>query len=312
MRAALIERLGEIRSVGDVADPDPVDGMVNVTMIAAALNPIDLRIASGEWAGQTPPAPYVPGCEGVGRLEDDDRRVWFMAPENHGSFAERCAIDPARAVELPEGLDASVAACLGVAGLAAWLSLRRRAQLSPGETALVLGASGPVGTFAVQLAKLMGAARVVAAARSAEGLRRATELGADATVNIAEVKDLTEAFREATGGGADVTIDPLWGAPGAAGVAAAARGGRLVQLGQSAGAEASLASASIRGKGLSILGFTNFEVPAREQAEAYHELVERAVSGRLRIDYDAYPLERIAEAWKRQQEGAHRKLVIAF
>jgi NADPH2:quinone reductase len=310
MRAALIERLGELPRVGDAAEPEPAERMVSVTISAAALNPIDLRIASGRWVGPTPQLPYVPGCEGVGRLQDDDRRVWFMAPGAHGSFAERCAIDPADAVDLPEGLDDVLAACLGVAGLAAWLSLRRRAQLREGETVLVLGASGPVGTFAVQLAKLMGAGRVVAAARSTEGLRRATELGADATVNIAEVEDLTAALREATGGGADVTIDPLWGAPAAAAVAAAARGGRIVQLGQSAGAEASLTSASIRGNGLSILGFMNFEVPAPEQAAAYRELAAHAMGGRLRIDYDTYPLERVAEAWKRQQEGAYRKLVI--
>ncbi|HZL48363.1 MAG TPA: zinc-binding alcohol dehydrogenase family protein [Solirubrobacteraceae bacterium] len=311
MRAALIEQPGQAPRVGDVAEPEPAEGLLSAAISAAALNPIDLRIANGGWAGRTPRTPYVPGCEGVGRLSDG-RRVWFMAPGNYGSFAERCAIDPARAVELPEGLDDAVAACLGVAGLAAWLSLRRRAHLREGETVLVLGASGPVGTFAVQLAKLMGAARVVAAARSAEGLRRATELGADATVNIAEVEDLTGAFREATGGGADVTIDPLWGAPAAAAVAAAARGARHVQMGQSAGAEASLTSAVVRGNGLSILGFTNFEVPAPEQAAAYRELAEHALAGRLRIDYDTYPLERVGEAWKRQQEGAHRKLVITF
>jgi NADPH2:quinone reductase len=310
MRAAVIEQLGETPHATQTTDPISDRGHVIAQVRAAALNPIDLSIANGRWYGEAPEPPYVPGSEGVGVLPDG-RRVWFMAPANQGAFAEMCAIDADRAVELPEGLQDAVAACLGVAGLAGWLSVQWRAKVQPGETVLVLGASGPVGGFAIQAARLLGAGRIVAAARDRDGLRRAESLVADATVNIAEADDLTQALREASGGeGADVTIDPLWGAPAAAAVAASAQGGRFVQLGQSAGAEATLTSASVRGKMLSILGYSNFDVPWEDRVAAYRSLAEHAVAGRLRVDYEIYPLERIAEAWKHQRQGAYRKLVL--
>jgi NADPH2:quinone reductase len=312
MRAAVIEQLGEAPRATETADPISEEGQVIAKVCAAALNPIDLSIANGKWYGEAPKPPYVPGSEGVGVLPDG-RRVWFLAPANQGAFAEICAIDTDRAVELPETLPDTVAACLGVAGLAGWLSVQWRAKVQPGERVLVLGASGPVGGFAIQAAKLLGAGRIVAAARDGEGLRRAESLGADAMVNIAEADDLTQALREASGGeGADVTIDPLWGVPAAAAVAASAKGGRFVQLGQSAGAEATLTSASVRGKMLTILGYSNFDVPWEDRVAAYRLLAEHAVAGRLRVDYESYPLGRIAEAWERQQQGAYRKLVLTL
>ncbi|HST54844.1 MAG TPA: zinc-binding dehydrogenase [Solirubrobacteraceae bacterium] len=309
MRVALLQALGEAPRPAELPEPQAAEGLSIVEVRAAALNPIDLRIASGGWYGKTPPTPYVPGSEGVGVLPDG-RRVRFAAPGNQGAFAERCAIDPDLAVELPDGLDDALAACLGIAGLAAWLSLQWRARVQPGESVLVLGASGPVGLIAVQAAKLMGAGRVVAAARSANGLELAASLGADATVDIAGTEDLAGAFREAAGGGVDVTIDPLWGAPAAAAAAAASKGGRLVQLGESAGSEATLTSASVRGNMLSILGYSNFDVPQEELADAYRQLAAHAVAGRLKVEYDSYPLERVEEAWERQRQGAHRKLVL--
>jgi NADPH:quinone reductase len=309
MRAAVLNEFDGVPECRDFTDP-PAEGVELAELLVAALNPIDLRIASGSWYGALPELPYVPGCEGVGRLTDG-RRVWFMTPHNHGSFAERCAVDPARTVELPESLDENLAACLGIPGLAAWLALEWRAKIEPGEKVLVLGGSGPVGTFAVQIARLLGAGRVVAAARDPAGLQRALDLGADAIVNLAEVEDLAQAFREALQGEADITIDPLWGAPAAAASMVAAKRGRLVQLGQSADAEATLTSAAVRGNGLSILGFSNFEVPAEDLCDAYRKLAIHAAAGRLNMQFERYTLGQVPQAWERQRNGVHHKLLLA-
>jgi NADPH2:quinone reductase len=130
---------------------------------------------------------------------------------------------------------------------------------------LVLAASGAVGKIAVQAAKLLGAGRVVAAARDREGLERARELGADATVDLSDgagADELAESIRSAAGGdGVDVTLDPLC-EPMVAAAKASASGARIVSIGQSAGPEATLASATVRGSTLSILGYPNFDVPA--------------------------------------------------
>src|SRR5207248_6952801 len=130
--------------------------------------------------------------------------------------AERAAAPDDAFVQIDADVDDALAACLGVAGLAAWLALEWRGDLREGETVLVLGASGAVGLIAVQAAKLLGAGRVVAAARNPEGLERARSLGADATVKLDEHDDLAAAFLDACDGQPDLTIDPLRREPGPA------------------------------------------------------------------------------------------------
>ena len=115
---------------------------------------------------------------------------------------------------------------------------------------------------------------------------------------------LTERFREACGGdGPTLVVDPLWGEPIRAAVDAAARGARIVQLGQSAGPEATLTSGSVRLKGLSILGHSNFVLPVAELRRAYVEVVEHVAAGRITIDFETYPLADVATAWAAQAAG---------
>jgi NADPH2:quinone reductase len=284
MRAAVLHEYGATPSVEEFAEPE---GDLVVDVLAAGLNPIDLRIASGTLANRRPDLPYVVGSEGIGRTADG-RRVYFTG----AALAERAAAS--EPVEVPEGVDNADALAYGVAGLAAWLALDK-AQVEVGERVLVLGASGPVGAIALQLAKLRGAGRVVAAAR------REVE-NADGFVALGEDPSFDEEF--------DVVIDPLWGKPAEAAIAAMAFRGRLVQLGQSAGGEATLASADIRFKELSILGHTNFAAPAEERAEALQKMWRHAAAGELRVACERVPLADVASAWERQANAPGAKLVI--
>lgn len=310
MRAAILSEYGATPSVAEFDDPRPGEGQALVDVAAAGLNPVDVSIASGSFYGGSPPLPYVVGREGVGAL-DDGRRVYFDGPiAPFGSMAERALIDRDSAIEIPDGLDDGLAVAFGIAGLAAWLGLEWRGELKRDETALVLGASGVVGQVAVQAARLLGASRVVAVARSAERLERARELGADATVQIGPVDDLTDALRDATDGGADVVLDPLWGEPAVAALAVVNGGGRFVNLGQSAGATASIASAAIRGKPLSLLGHTNFAAPQEVKHAAYRRMADYGAAGELVVDVERIPLDQVGEAWERQSSSPHRKQVM--
>ena len=271
-------------------------------------------VSRGILATGHPELPYVPGCEAVGRAANG-RVVWIfggaLGRTDDGAMAERVALGDAHAIEIPDDVDPALAAALGIAGLAGWLPFAWRAPLQGGENVLVLGATGTVGIVAVQTAKLLGAARVVAAGRSAAGLERARECGADATLRLDEVDDLVEAFKDAFGGeGPSYVFDPLWGEPAAAAVQAAAPRATVVNLGQSAGATSELASAAVRFKNLSILGHTNFAVPVDELAEHYRRLVAHAVAGEIRLDIERVPLDSVADAWRRQAEGAGTKLVV--
>jgi NADPH:quinone reductase-like Zn-dependent oxidoreductase len=175
---------------------------------------------------------------------------------------------------------------------------------------LVLGASGVLGQIAVQAAKLLGAGRVVAAARSAEGLERCLALGADTTVRLGEADDLPAAFAAAAEDRIDVVLDPLFGEPLVAALHAASFGARIVQIGAGAAAEATIPSAPIRGKMLVLMGHTNFAAPPEVKREAYRRMVEAADRGEIVVDVDRIPLEQVAEAWDRLAAGAHRKLVL--
>lgn len=309
MKAALIRETGGMAEVGEAAEPQ---GDV-IEVLAAPINPIDIAVSRGVLATGHPELPYVPGCEAVGRTAAG-RVVWIfggaLGRTSHGAIAERAAVGDAHAIEVPAGADPAVAAGLGIAGLAGWLPFAWRAPLAGGENVLVLGATGSVGLVAVQAARLLGAARVVAAGRSAEGLDRATEAGADATVRLDE-PDLVAALKEAfAGDGPTYVFDPIWGEPAVAAMQAAAPGATIVNLGQSAGATAELASATVRFKSLSILGHTNFAVPPDELAEHYRRLVQLTIDGEIRFEVERVPLDSVAGAWRRQAEGAGAKLVV--
>ena len=311
MRAAVIERFGELPVVRERDEPK-ADSANVIEVTAAPLNPVDLSIATGKFYAGTPPLPYVPGGEGIGHPMSGvpADRVYFRAAPPNGALAER-AVANGQTVPLPEQVSDGVAAALGTPGIAAYLAITRRAQLQPGETVLVLGASGVLGSIAVQVAKLIGAGRVIAAARDDRALARAKDLGADATVDLKQIEGLTERIREASRGQLQVVIDPIWGAAAVAALEAMSPLGRFVQLGQAAGPEATVKSATVRGRYLSILGYGSFLVPWEEQVVAYRRLVEYAAAGRIKVEVEVLPLEAAPDAWKQQATSPHRKLVLS-
>jgi NADPH:quinone reductase len=315
MRAALLEELGRPPEPREVHDPAG-DGVL-VEVLAVPLNPLDLAVGSGRFYGGHPPLPYVPGCEGTGRVAESGEVVWVhgsgLGVARNGTLAERISVPKEAIVPVPEGADPALAAALGIAGLAGWAPLAWRAPVREGDSVLVLGATGTVGLVAVQAARLLGAARVIAAGRDEAGLERARRLGADAAVRLGGGEGLADRLREASGGdGPTYVLDPLWGEPLAAATEAAAPGCRIVHLGQSAGPQATLASGTVRGKQLELYGYSNFALPREVLEREYRRLVEHAVRGEVEVEVERVPLERVAEAWRRQAGGAGRKLVIAL
>lgn len=294
---------------GSFDEPSAGEGEVVVDVSVAGINPADLATAAGAF-GPPPELPRIPGLEGAGHVEG--RPVYFGgAVPPFGSMAQRALARTEEVFDRPEELDAGVAVALGVAGLAAWLPLTERARLQPGETVLVLGATGVLGAIAVQAANILGAGRVIAAGRDAEGLERASRLGADAVVDLSRVDDPTEAYLEASGGdGADVTIDTVWGEPALAALKAIARFGRHVQIGNSASAEMTLPSRAFRAKTGTLMGYTSFNVPAAEREHAYAEMAAHAAAGRIEVDVERVPLRDVAGAWERQAGSVHHKLVV--
>jgi NADPH2:quinone reductase len=307
--------IAELGLAPELADrPEPSGEHVH-EISAVSLNPIDVNVGAGRYFGGHPELPYIPGCEGVGRAPDGTRVYLFsdgLGLSRDGLLADRAVVPPDVGIPLPDAVTDEVAASCGIAGMAGWMPLAWRAPVRRDDRVLVLGATGTVGLVAVQAAKLLGAERVVAAGRDPERLKRAAELGADATVSLDE-DDLVAAFSEAAGGsGPTHIVDMLWGSPSVAAITAASPGWRLVQVGQSAGAEATVASAAIRGKMGELFGYTDFAVPRDEFRKEYLRLVGHASAQEIVFDIETYPLARIAEAWERQASGAHAKIVVTL
>src|SRR3954467_15295274 len=216
MRAARIHRIGGVPQVDEIDGPRDPNAL---EVSASALNPVDISIANGRYYGGVPEPPFVTGSEAVGTT-GDGRRLWCYA---RGLMAERVApLDSDSVVEIPDGVEDTLALACGVAGLTGWLAVTWRARITPEDTVLVLGASGTLGATVVQAARVLGAARVIGAARRVEGVPAA----ADEVVRLEGDYTLPRAT---------LIVDALWGEPAERAIAAAADGVRLVQLGQSAG-----------------------------------------------------------------------------
>jgi NADPH:quinone reductase-like Zn-dependent oxidoreductase len=317
--AAVLHALGTAPCYEEFPEPVVQDRSAEliVHVHAAALKPVDKQLASGSHYASRGELPCVCGSDGIGHL-DDGERVFFGGPRApHGSMAQRTVVPRALIFPVPQNVSDETAAALPNPGVSAWLSLAYRAKLAPGESVLILGATGVTGKLAVKVAKLLGAHRVVAAGRNQQALNSLRELGADATISLAVPEpELREAFlREAGKSGFQVVIDYVWGRPVEAFLAAITEKGfaaiksetRFVQVGESAAPTISLSAAVLRSTALTILGTAG--IPSREVLlDAFREVMAYVAKGELHIDTERVPLAEIENAWQRDQSG--RRLVI--
>ena len=319
MRAAVVHAVGSPPRPAEVDEPVRDEGSALVEVAAAPLNPVEIRVAAGRHPKRAEP-PYVPGTEGAGTVVESARlapgtRVRFESAAlpgfgAQGTLAERAAVPEESLVEIPDDVEDDVAAAIGVVGITALLALERAAPTG-GERVLVLGATGAVGQMAVQLAKLMGAGRIVGAGRSLEGLERVRELSADEIVQLGD-GDLSEAFEQAAGGQPDIVIDPLWGEPAMAALRAIATEGRLVNVGQAAGTDVRLPLEVVRNRQGAIHAISSGWTELEPKAAAYRRLSEQVAAGRLGVEREVVPLDEVGAAWERQDASPGRKLVIAL
>ena len=350
MRAALVEALGRPPAAAEVPEPRRRPGEALVRIRAAALNPVELHIWNGHFFDGPPRPPYVIGLEGVGVVEEGERlapgtrvRVEFVHPGygRDGAAGEYAVVpeepdasdraSQASVAPIGDELDDTAAAALGVPVFTAMMCLERAeaagARLE-GAHVLVMGATGAVGLVAVQLARLMGAARVVAAGRNRERLDRALELGADAAVELTGASDapregdaaaqaagetgLRDRFAEASGGRLDVALDPLWGEPARAAVDALTRDGVYVSFGQAAAPVAGLSGIPLRNRRVTLVGHSGAWATPQERQAALgraHGLAASAGTP-LVLDTEEVALDQIGDAWERLSRSAGRRLVV--
>ncbi|GAA0516877.1 NADPH:quinone reductase [Paractinoplanes deccanensis] len=296
MHAAVLSEIGAPPAYRTHAEPVAAnDGEMVVEVLAAALHHLTRAKATGAHYSSTGALPLVPGADAV--VRDPAGRLRYAALDDTklGTFADRTVIDVRRSVVLPDGVDPVRIAAAMNPGMSSWIALRRRVAFTPGQRVLVIGATGNAGRMAVQIAKLFGAAHVIAAGRDAKRLAALPALGADETCTFDRIDRAADV---------DVVLDFVWGAPAADAMipmltARADRSAPLtwIQIGSMAGATAPIPSVALRSSRLQIVGSGIGSVPARDIIEELPGLAAAVAEGAIDVRARAVPLAEVARAW---------------
>jgi NADPH:quinone reductase-like Zn-dependent oxidoreductase len=309
MRAAVINTIGQPPRCQEFANPTPAENEILIHVRAAGLHPVVKAIASGSHYSSTGQVPMVAGIDAVG-TRGDGARVYFGGPRRPwGTMAELCAVSPSMCVPLPDGIDDLQAAAIANPGMSAWVSLKERAAVAPGETVLILGATGVAGRLALEIARILGAGRIIAAGRAVETLDGEHF---DSVIALTEPEDkIRESFAAEASKGIDVVIDYLWGRPTELLLEALTQGfnfsrtasTRLVEVGESAGKAITLPGAALRSIDLKIMGSGFGSVRFAKILAAVPALFELAASGKLHVDVEPVPLTEVTSAWTHSEKG---------
>jgi NADPH:quinone reductase-like Zn-dependent oxidoreductase len=307
MKAAIVSSFDKVPEYGVFREPEVKAGEVLVKVGAAALSRLVRGQATGQHYSSSAALPFVPGVDGVGRLPDGSR-VYFAFPRApFGSMAELTAVQSSLCVPLPDDLDDITAAAAANPGMSSWVALKERAGFVAGETVLINGATGVSGRLAIQIAKYLGAHRVIATGRNQARVEELPLLGADRVIALDQTAEqLTEGFRrEIKESGVNVILDYLWGPSAEYIIGAVAGHGsssaepriRYVQIGSMAGQTITLSAGALRSSGLELLGSGLGSVSHEVLVKNIGELMNAILPGGFKIDADPVPLTHVESVW---------------
>jgi NADPH:quinone reductase-like Zn-dependent oxidoreductase len=307
LKAAIVTGPGQTPEYGDFDDPEPKAGYELVTVAASALSHAAKAMAAGAHYASAGIYPKVAGIDGTGRTTGGQRVYFTMPQAPFGAMAERVLVPAGNCVALPDDLDHVAAAAIANPGISSVAALTARAALRAGETVLVHGATGAAGTLAVQLARHLGAGKVIAAGRDAAALERAAALGADVTISLLQDAGTVEAAlaEQFSGDGVDVVLDYLYGQRAETLLAAIGRTRgisrpvRYVVVGGLERQEITLPSAVLRAAPLAVMGSGIGSVPFTEFTSAAGVVLRAAVPERLHIDTTTVPLAEVNQGWNK-------------
>jgi NADPH:quinone reductase-like Zn-dependent oxidoreductase len=317
MNAAVVTTFTEPPHYQQFEVPRPSGDEVLADVLAVGLHPRVRSGAAGVHYTSTGTLPMIPGVDGVARLPGG-QVVYFAADDDVlGPMADQTLVDPRRSVELPPGTDvAKVAAAMNPA-MSSWVALRRRVPLEPGQSVLVLGATGNAGAMAVQVARRLGAGRVVGAGRDLGRLQALLRAGADDVVQLTDDAAATSAALAAAAAETDIVIDYLWGKPAQHAITAllTARSDRSrelnwIQIGSVAGPTIELPSAALRSANFRLQGSGQGSVSPRGYVAELPALVEEISKGTIAVQARTVPLAQVEEAWTAKEVPGERIVLV--
>jgi NADPH:quinone reductase-like Zn-dependent oxidoreductase len=246
----------------------------------------------------------IPGFDGIGRDPDGQLRYFILADTHLGSMAEQVVIDPRRSTPLPAHTDVLTVAAAMNPAMSSWIALRSRVAFQPGQSVLVLGATGNAGQMAVQIAKHLGADHVIAAGRDPERLATLTELGADTTISLAGDPATADRALGEAAAEVDVVIDYLWG-PATERTMPAVITHRTdkshpltwIEIGSMSGLQITLPSAWLRAARLGLVGSGQGSVRTKDIISELPALAAEISTGTYTIDAVSTPLSHVQTTW---------------
>ena len=304
MKAAIIIEAGQAPVYGDFKDPVPTADKSLIRVTAASISHVTRSRASGAHYSSSGALPFIPGIDGTG-IGKDGQRVYFVLPEKpYGAMAEFCEVADRHQFAIPDDLSDDAAAAMAIPGMSSWGALVERAKLCAGETVLINGATGTSGRLAIQIAKHLGAKKVIATGRQTRSFDELRSLGADVTVALTRDGDsLEKAFKNEFQQGVDIVLDYLWGMSAEKLIIAAAKAGpegvpiRYVQIGSLSGPDINLPSAALRSSALQLMGSGIGSIPFPRLLQAIHGVLQAAPSAGFKIATQRVPLADVTKAW---------------
>jgi NADPH:quinone reductase-like Zn-dependent oxidoreductase len=305
MKAAVVHAFDQPPRYDDFADPVAAADETLVRVTAASLNQLTRARAAGRHYSSAKALNVVPGIDGVGRLPDG-QRVYFLFPSApHGSMAELTRVLKTQIVTIPDDVDDVLLAALANPAMSSWAALAERAQLRRGESVLVNGATGVSGRLAVQIARYLGAGKVIATGRNRASLEALPELGADVVISLEQSAAALAKLFQHEMAEVDIVLDYLWGQPAELLLSAIAAQGqhdpsprlRFVQIGSIAGPTVALPAATLRSTGLELLGSGLGSLPQRALLSAVAGVAQALLSGRLIMEHRRIPLREVEQSW---------------
>jgi NADPH:quinone reductase-like Zn-dependent oxidoreductase len=312
MKAAITAAPGQTPVYADFPEPVATEGAELVTVSASALSQFSRARSSGSHYSSDHTFPCVAGADGVGRTSDG-RRVYFVLPEApYGALAEKCLVRSEQCVALPDALNDAFAAAIANPGMSAWAALVERAHLTRGETVLVNGATGTAGRLAVQLAKYLGASKVIGTGRNERELNDLLSLGADSVIpfslgpgNTAGAKQFEQALISQFSERIDVVLDYLWGESAKIIIVAIAKGVedahpvRFVHVGGASREEnIELPGAALRSSAIQLMGSGIKSVPFPNLLDCIRRVFDAVAAAKLQIATKSVPLSAVEETWQ--------------
>ncbi|CAO3693890.1 unnamed protein product [Umbelopsis ramanniana] len=311
VKAAVVTAFNSPPSYQDIEIADPSENQVQIKVLATGLHQLVKARASGAHYSSNIKLPLIPGVDGVGELPDGELK-YFMTfnPTSTGSFAEYANVAKDDLLPVPKGADPAVVGGLLNPAMSSWLALRNRVELKKDFTVLILGVTGASGQLAVQIARLLGASRIVGAGRNQKALNDLLANGLDAAITLSDDQTENDKAFAKEAANIDIVLDYLYGPVAEVAIRAIITQREVpshrldwVQIGSMAGQNISLPANALRAANFYISGSGLGSISMPDFRRELTELIKHLASGRLTGAVDPKSLQDITTAWTAKSDG---------